>query len=73
MSDCVCVLNYKCSNHRIVISFIRYMLVFRLQSTTNKAHTRKKEETIADGRYNAFAALAYFRAFQNEAYLSIKA
>lgn len=49
------------------------MLVFRLQSTTTKAHTRKKEETIADGRYNAFAALAYFRAFQNEAYLSIKA
>lgn len=49
------------------------MLLFNLKSTTTKAYSRKKEEVLADGRYSAFAALAHFRAFQNEAYLSNKA
>lgn len=71
---CMCtVLVCKCNKHRIVISFIRYMLLFNLKSTTTKAYSRKKEEVLADGRYSAFAALAHFQAFQNEAYLSNKA
>lgn len=49
------------------------MLLFNLKSATTKAYSRKKEEVLADGRYSAFAALAHFRAFQNEAYLSNKA